>query len=146
MIDLHQAPPTSPPTSRGRRMVGPALSAAGIAAIGAFMHVWDPNQPSIAPSCPFLTLTGFYCPGCGSTRTIHALAHGDLVTAMERNPLAVLAFGILFVGLVRWTRRLWRGEPLRSLAPPWVLWTMLVVIVVYWVSRNVPGWTWLSPL
>jgi hypothetical protein len=27
-----------------------------------------------------------------------------------------------------------------------VLYGILGVVLAYWVARNVPGWTWLSPL
>ena len=32
------------------------------------------------------------------------------------------------------------------MAPAWVLYGILGVVLTYWVARNVPGWTWLSPL
>ena len=144
MID-QQTMHAPPRHSRVRRMLGPGLVAIGVLGVGVVMHLWDPNKPSAFPGCPLLALTGFYCPGCGSTRAIHALAHGDFVTAMERNPLAVIAFAIVFVGVIRWTLRLWRGEPLRTLAKPWVLWSLIPIIVGYWVLRNVPGFEFLAP-
>lgn len=132
--------------ARPRRLIGPVLSWAGVVGVVALMQVWNPNKPSLFPACPWLTLTGFFCPGCGSTRAIHALAHADLGMAMQRNPLAVIVFAVFLAGLARWTWRAWRGEPLRNLAHPWVLWAVIAVIPAYWVARNIPGWTWLSPL
>ena len=32
-----------------------------------------------------------------------------------------------------------------TMAPAWVLYGILGVILA-WVARNVPGWTWLSPV
>ena len=110
------------------------------------LYAVDPNEPGHYPTCPWLALTGTFCPGCGSLRAIHALAHADLGTAMARNPLAVIAFGWLLVWFVAWTRRVVLRRPRTSMAPPWVLYGILGVVIAYWVLRNVPGWSWLSPL
>ncbi len=42
--------------------------------------------------CPFHTLTGYSCFGCGMTRSTGAFLHGDLVRSFELHP-----FGALFV-------------------------------------------------
>jgi hypothetical protein len=78
-------------------------------------------------------------------RAVHALAHGDLITALARNPFAVVAFGYLLVTWVLWFERTVTGRRPRWLAPPWVLYGVLGAILMFWVLRNVPGWTWLSP-
>ena len=114
------------------------MSAAVVAAV-------DPNVAGHYPTCPFLAITGWYCPGCGALRAVHALAHGDLVTALARNPFAVVAIGYLVVAWVIWLDRTARGRPRRWLAPPWVLYAVLAAVVTFGVLRNVPGWTWLSP-
>jgi len=105
----------------------------------------DPNAAGHYPTCPFLAITGWYCPGCGALRAVHALAHGDLVTALARNPFTVVAVGYLVVTWLLWFRRSAKGRPLRWLAPPWVLYGVLSAILAFWVLRNIPGWTWLSP-
>jgi hypothetical protein len=114
--------------------------------VGAgYVGAVDPNLAGHYPTCPFLAITGWYCPGCGALRAVHALAHGDLVTAMARNPLAVVAAGYFVVTWVLWFDRTLTGRPRRWLAPPWVLYGVLGAILTFWVLRNVPGWTWLSP-
>jgi hypothetical protein len=37
--------------------------------------------------CGFKQLTGFYCPGCGGTRSILALCKGQLITSVYYHPL-----------------------------------------------------------
>jgi hypothetical protein len=123
----------------------PLYAAAAAVASVSLVAVVDPNQPGHYPTCPFLALTGYYCPGCGSLRAVHDLAHGDLHGALARNPLTVVAVAALVVGYAVWVRRLWRGEPRRWAAPAWLLWALFGVVVVFGVLRNVPGWTWLSP-
>jgi hypothetical protein len=138
--------PATVPMARGRGALRLPLLAAGAAAAGVtLLAVVDPNQPGHYPTCPFLALTGLYCPGCGSLRAIHDLAHGDLAGAMARNPLTIFALAGLLVAYAAWARRLWRGDPRRWVAPPWLIYAMFGVIVVFGVLRNLPGWTWLSP-
>ena len=122
------------------------LGTAAAAAVGvAYLGAVDPNQPGHYPTCPFLWLTGLYCPGCGALRTVHALAHGDLRTAVGLNVLAVAGFVLLGVIWVRWTVREWRGVPRTTVAPAWSLRLMAGVTVVFWVLRNLPVGAALAP-
>jgi hypothetical protein len=52
-------------------------------------------HPGSLPPCPVFALTGLFCPGCGSTRAMHALLHGDLPRAFAMNPLMVVAIPLL---------------------------------------------------
>lgn len=132
-------------TGSRRAVLLPLGVAAAALAGAAYVSAVDPNVAGHYPTCPFLALTGWYCPGCGALRAVHALARGDLSTALARNPLAVVAAGYLVVTWVLWLDRTARGRPRRWLAPPWVLYGVLGAILMFWVLRNVPGWTWLSP-
>ena len=106
----------------------------------------DPNTVGHYPTCPFLAITGRYCPGCGALRAVHALAHGDPMTALARNPFVVVALGYVVVAWVLWLERTASGRPVRWLAPAWVLYSVLGAILMFGVLRNLPGWTWLSPV
>jgi hypothetical protein len=129
-----------------RRALLRPLGAAAVALVGVgYVGAVDPNLAGHYPTCPFLAITGWYCPGCGSLRAIHALAHGDLMTALARNPFAVVAGAYMLVAWVLWLDRTVTGRPRRWLAPPWVLYGVLTAILMFWVLRNLPGWTWLSP-
>ena len=131
--------------SRGRRLVGPGVSALGATAFVLAVHVVDPNEPGSYPTCPWLLITGTWCPGCGTLRATRALSEGDVGTALARNPVTVIAFVAIAVGFANWTFRMWTGRPKKRLAPAWVLYGIFAAIVAFWVLRNVPGWTWLSP-
>jgi hypothetical protein len=144
--DTPQRPATSVPTARRRGALRlPALVVVAAAAVVGVIAAVDPNQAGHYPTCPFLAATGYYCPGCGSLRAIHDLAHGDLGGALSRNPLTVVALAGLVIAWVVWARRLWRGQLRTWAAPPVFLYGLLTLVLAFWALRNVPGWTWLSP-
>jgi hypothetical protein len=71
--------------------------------------------------CPFHLITGLPCVGCGGTRALIALTHGELDAALALNPLAVLlaVFFLLFVAYAigaLWLGRRWRPQPTRAQA------------------------------
>jgi hypothetical protein len=139
--------PRSWATARGdRRAVSLPLGVAASAVIGfAYVASVDPGVAGHYPTCPFLAITGWYCPGCGTLRAVNALAHFDVGTAWARNPLAVVGLAYLLVTWVLWFERTMTGRRPSWLAPAWVLYVVLGAILMFWVLRNVPGWTWLSP-
>ena len=58
-----------------------------LAAAAGFLYLYfvDPLTSPFAPPCLFTAIFGVHCPGCGSLRALHALAHGDLKAALEFN-------------------------------------------------------------
>ncbi|MFT3830346.1 MAG: DUF2752 domain-containing protein [Opitutaceae bacterium] len=115
----------------------------GAAAVARFI---GPLPPRWAPPCPWRALTGLYCPGCGSTRALLALAHGDLPRAFTQNPLLVLSLPLLLGWAAFALVRAWRGQPPAAL-PRHSATITLVVVVLYFVLRNLPWWpcTLLAP-
>ena len=116
------------------------LAATALAAVaGAWLlRHFDPNAAgSLFPTCMFRDLTGLHCIGCGMTRMLHALAHGDLPRAFSMNPLA-MALLVLSPLLAAWKlgwRPRWLHAPVAVLAEP-KFW--LVLLPAYWVARNLP--------
>ena len=43
----------------------------------------------LIPLCSFYTATGFYCPGCGGTRAVTALFHGEILRSLFYHPVVV---------------------------------------------------------
>lgn len=119
------------------------LSAAVIFAAAVFylwmVYSYDPSRVHILPPCIFHAVTGLYCPGCGSTRAMHALLHGDIVRALDFNLLAVVAMpfisGALILSFIR-NFTGWR-VPKLDLGVRFSLF-VLVLIMVFWVARNIP--------
>jgi hypothetical protein len=130
---------------RLRPLLAPAgVAAAAVAAVG-FVSVVDPNQAGHYPTCPFLALTGWYCPGCGTLRMLHALGHGRIHEAFGHNVLAFSLLPLLGYLWVRWTVRLARGRPRTTVADPRLVWLLVAVIGAFWVLRNIPAFHFLAP-
>jgi hypothetical protein len=127
------------------RVTRPALVAASAVIAVAWVGSVDPNEPGHYPTCPFLAVTGWFCPGCGSLRALHALAHGDLRAALARNPLMVLTVPALLGWWVAWLVRSVRGRPRRWAAPAWTIWALLALVLAFGVARNLPGAAFLAP-
>ena len=69
------------------RWVAPVAGGAAAAAGLAYVWAFDPAKGGVFIPCPFHRLTGRWCPGCGMTRALHDLLHGDLARRARRQPL-----------------------------------------------------------
>jgi hypothetical protein len=126
-------------------VAAPLATLAGTATALTTLALRNPEQPGHYPVCPFHAMTGLWCPGCGSLRALHALTHGDLATAVQRNALAVAVLPFLIGAWVAWFGRA-LGRPRTSrVAPPAVLWSLVTLIVAFGVARNLPATSWLAP-
>ncbi|WP_019874673.1 DUF2752 domain-containing protein [Sporichthya polymorpha] len=139
---------TAPPLRASARTTAaptaPLGVGAAVAAATAAVALVSPEEPGTYPPCPFHTVTGWWCPGCGGLRAVHALAHGDLSTAVARNVLVVLAVPLLVLAWAAWLRRAVTGRAVVRL-PVAAGWTLAATVAVFWVARNVPAGSWLAP-
>ncbi len=129
----------------GRRLVAPVVTLAGVGAAFAYVGVVDPNEPGHYPVCPLLRFTGLYCPGCGGLRSAHAVAHGELVTALGANALAVAGYAVCAVLLVVWLVRAVRATPTRITVTPAWGWALGALTALFTVIRNLPFGSALAP-
>ncbi len=128
-----------------RTLLGPASVAAAAAGTLGGLQVVDPTEPGHYPTCPFLLLTGWFCPGCGSLRMLHHLGDGDVAGALAMNPLGLLMVLVLVGYWGGWTWRVLRRRDRGAPLPGWAVWSFLVVVVAYAVLRNLPGMGVLAP-
>ena len=77
------------------------ISAFLIVVFCALVYYYTHN-PAVSPypPCPFYYITGLYCPGCGSSRALHQLLHGNLLMALDLNPLMVLSIPFVLYLLI----------------------------------------------
>lgn len=121
-----------------------AAAGALLAAMCAAVALGRPGHAAWLPPCPLHALTGFYCPGCGSTRAMYLLVHGHPVAALGENALAVLLLPFLIYEVVALlTRRL---PSLSARMRPWSLWTLLAVVILFAVLRNFPVFHLFAPI
>ncbi len=86
--------------------------------------------------CPMYAFTGILCPGCGGTRAVLALLHGDILLSLRCNPSVM---GIVVFLL------LWYAEAVcKALHKPQKLfprglgfWLYVIAVLLIWsVARN----------
>lgn len=133
--------------SRWHRVSGPVLLAGGLMAASLALHLRDPHRAGSWGACPWLLLTGTYCPGCGGLRAVNDLTHGQVVAAASSN--------LLFVGSLPfvafwWSRSLvtrWRGthRPVSTRQVLVPIFFFSALAVAFWVVRNVSVGAWLAP-
>jgi hypothetical protein len=122
----------------------------GSIAVLIYLRFFNPATPgtSMYPSCPFHSLTGLNCPGCGTLRGLHQLTHGHLITALNHNALMVLALPFLGYTFVSYALLALRGHGLpKPFLKPIYIQSLFWVVMAFWVLRNIPVYplTLLSP-
>ncbi|QGY45007.1 DUF2752 domain-containing protein [Maribellus comscasis] len=108
--------------------------------LAVLFFVLDPIENALFPRCVFHSLTGYYCPGCGSQRAIHSLLHLDFASVVRNNVLFLPAVLLLIYHY---------SHPILNKSLNWKLpnifylkqtpWIILIVIVLFWVLRNIPN-------
>ena len=90
------------------------------------------------PKCMFYQWTGLYCPGCGSTRALSALLHGDVKASLHNNILLIPG-GIMLAVLI--------VKPGISLKRP-VAVAVAAIVIGFAILRNIPvaPFTYLAPI
>lgn len=109
--------------------------AGGIALILLFTFL----DPSVFPfpKCPFKSLTGLECPGCGSQRAIYHVLHGNIAESIRLN---ILFLPAIFYGLIGWVTSSFMPSywPVvqRKFYGLTAAYVALTVIMMFWIGRN----------
>ena len=122
----------------GLQLCRPIAAALGLITCTVVLFAFNPANLAI-PLCPFHALTGLYCPGCGTLRAVHQLLHGQVLVALELNPLIILSlpltvYGILYQASAHLTRRQLHNIRI----PRYCVWTLAGIVIAFWVLRNIP--------
>ena len=111
----------------------------------AYLFFFEPGKTGFFPGCPFRLLTGFTCPGCGTTRALHQILHGHFLTAFTLNPLLLLAIPFVLFALVRYSVIVLRGGvPRPNALPAPYIYAIFFIILSFWVFRNTPFYPFVS--
>jgi hypothetical protein len=133
--------------SRWSRLRAPALLAGGLLLASVLLHLRDPHRAGSWGFCPWLVLTGTYCPGCGGLRAVNDLTRGHVLAAASSNLLFVGSLPLVAFLWGRWVVDRWRGVQRRLTPRAALLWpgALAAASLVFWVVRNLPGASWLAP-
>ncbi|HET7388019.1 MAG TPA: DUF2752 domain-containing protein [Nocardioidaceae bacterium] len=144
---MSTAPLTAYLPSRLRRVRGPVLLAVAVLVASIALHLRDPHRSGSWGYCPWLLLTGTYCPGCGGLRAVNDLTNGDLSGAASSNLLFVGALPLVLFYWGRWVRDRWHGVTRRLTGRKVVLLAggFGVAALAFEVARNLPVGAWLAP-
>ena len=124
--------------TRFKLLIGAAISLVLVAVVFLF-YTFDPGDMPLFPKCPFLLVTGYECPGCGSQRAVHDLLHLDVKGAFSQNALILflipyILLGI-YLGFFNGKRRFPGLEKL--FFGKWAAIIVVSGIIIYGVLRNV---------
>ncbi len=108
----------------------------------AFLFIYgmfDPEASNFFPKCPFLSLTGFQCPGCGSQRAVHQLIQGNFSGAFQYNPLLIIALPYILAAIL-FEFPSFKNKYLSLQAFLFgkkTIYLIFIIIVSFWIFRNV---------
>ncbi|CAM00812.1 uncharacterized protein DUF2752 [Saccharopolyspora erythraea NRRL 2338] len=124
-----------------RSLLFPAATALAGCAAAAVVWFADPTSDAgfPLPPCPVKLLFGLDCPGCGATRMVYSLLHGDVLSALHYNAVALAFIPFFLWTWGAWVLGRWRGRRVIT----WEHWrwsplVALIVIAVWSVVRNLP--------
>jgi hypothetical protein len=120
------------------------LTVAG-AGILAVVYFFNPSAHGFYPVCQFHQWTGLNCPGCGATRALYALLHGNFSTALHDNALLVLGLAATAARGGWFALNHLRRRPNRVFFPGYLAVPLVVVLGIFGVLRNLPAFSFLSP-
>lgn len=115
-----------------------------------YFYVTSPAlREAVSPyHCLFYQATGLLCPACGGTRAMIHLLNGRLFLALESNILAVLIIPVIIYGLITAFRLAFNKNFTAGdirISPVWP-WSMLALVIIFWIVRNIPAFSFLGPL
>ena len=103
----------------------------------AVVYTFSPTEYAFYPRCLIYATTHWLCPGCGSTRALHALLHSDVRSALHYNALFTLVAPVVFGWLGFCCYRVMRYDRLPQLTIPRELTAcMVAVVLLFTIARN----------
>jgi hypothetical protein len=108
--------------------------------LGALLYFFiDARYTTFFPQCPFHSLTGLYCPGCGSQRAISSLLHGDILQAISFNILLVISIPFIsYSAAIHCINAFTKFQmQQRIFYSPIFVKVVFVIVALFWVTRNI---------
>lgn len=121
----------------------------GVIILLSLYYIYNPVGVIIFPKCPFHSLTGLHCPGCGSQRALHQLLHFNIIKTLQYNPLYILGILVILYNLIiNGTNKFLKKEYYNYLYHPKTPIIIGIIIILFWILRNIDiyPFTILAPL
>ena len=115
------------------------LWALGVAIVyGIFVWITGFNLSKWMLPCIFHSLTGYYCPGCGGTRSFLSLLHGHPLTSLYYHPIVVYGAVLYSWYMISNTiEYLSKGKiKLGMRVGTWYLFAGIAIVVINFVIKN----------
>jgi hypothetical protein len=111
-----------------------------VVAISLLYFFVDARVSHLLPKCPFHSITGLYCPGCGSQRALSSLLHLDIAAATRYNLLMVVSLPLIgysayAASMNTFTEVKVQQKLFHSVT---FIWSLAIVVVLFAVLRNLP--------
>ena len=109
-------------------------------ALGFFYKFFFYDYIEWFPKCPFKTITGYQCPGCGSQRAVSSLMNLDILNALKENSLLIISIPYLLFyyilelnnnetpEILQLKKRFFGVTAIRFI---------LIIIILFWIIRNI---------
>lgn len=107
--------------------------------LAILFFILNPAEHPIFPRCIFNSVTGYYCPGCGSQRAIHSLLHLDFAGVVSYNflflPASLLILYHYTFPVLNKKFNLKLPNVFYFRSTPWIIFG---VVIVFFILRNLP--------
>jgi hypothetical protein len=98
------------------------------------------NENNLLPRCMFNSLTGLYCPGCGSQRALSAMLHGDFADALHYNLLMMISLPFIIYSAIIFIINTFRQKQIvqKFFYSAGFAKIFFIAVIIFWVIRNIP--------
>lgn len=97
----------------------------------------------LALNCLLHEISGYYCPGCGGTRAVDALAHGKLMQSLFYHPVVPYAAALLVVYIISHIIGILSKERVKSMQfRPIYFYIMIGIVLIQCIVKNAVLFFW----
>jgi len=123
--------------SRTAEMVRATAPLAILAVAVTVLLRLPPGQYSFYPQCPIYRYLHIQCPGCGTTRALAALLHGNITEALRLNAFTTFLIPFAALYTAAWYRRFLQRKPIQlPRLPHSAVYVTLAFAAIFSIVRN----------